>query len=125
MYILRQLPPSLDVGQVQKAASTFIDLGKGDDGIFGLRRGELQQIAAAQSALAGSRALAIRLGGEIAGLVALAQTASNAAAIRAAQAIKKRRDLHDDHCNREHPRRRDRHVVLRRATDHSASGKHY
>ena len=88
MYILRQLPPSLDVGQVQKAASTFIDLGKGDDGIFGLRRGELQQIAAAQSTLAGSRALAIRLGGEIAGLVASAQTASNAAAFRAAQAIK-------------------------------------
>src|SRR5215467_7728173 len=86
--ILRQLPPSLDVGQVQKAASAFIDLGKGDDGIFGLRRGELQQIAAAQSALAGSRALAVRLGGEIAGLVASAQTASNAAAIRAAQAIK-------------------------------------
>src|SRR6516225_6785446 len=86
--ILRQLPPSLDVGQVQKAASTFIDLGKGDDGIFGLRRGELQQIAAAQSTLAGSRALAIRLGGEIAGLGASAQTASNAAAIRAAQAIK-------------------------------------
>src|SRR5215468_5992264 len=86
--ILRQLPPSLDVGQVQKAASTFIDLGKGDDGIFGLRRGELQQIAAAQSALAGSRVLAIRLGGEIAGLVASAQTASNAAAFRTAQAIK-------------------------------------
>src|SRR5215472_15146914 len=85
--ILRQLPPSLDVGQVQKAASAFIDLGKGDDGIFGLRRGELQQIAAAQSALAGSRVLAIRLGGEIAGLVASAQTASNAAAFRAAQAI--------------------------------------
>src|SRR6516225_5922699 len=86
--ILRQLPPSLDVGQVQKAASTFIDMGKGEDGIFGLRRGELQQIAAAQSALADSRALAIRLGGEIAGLVASAQTASNAAAFRAAQAIK-------------------------------------
>jgi hypothetical protein len=45
MYILRQLPPSLDVGQVQKAASTFIDLGKGDDGIFGSRRGELPEIA--------------------------------------------------------------------------------
>jgi PAS domain S-box-containing protein len=86
--ILRQLPPFLDGGQVQKAASTFIELGKGDDGIFALRRGELQQIAVAQSALAGSRALAIRLGGEIAGLVESAQTASNVAAFRAAQAIK-------------------------------------
>ena len=55
--ILRQLPPSPEAAQVQKAASMFIDSGKGDDGVFGLRRAELQQIAAAQSALAGSRAL--------------------------------------------------------------------
>src|SRR6185437_11737832 len=85
--ILRQLPPSLDAAQVQKTASTFIDFGKGDDGMFTLRRGELQQIVAAESALAGSRALASQLGGEIASLVAMAQTASNAAASRAAQAI--------------------------------------
>ncbi len=84
--ILKQLP-SLDAGEVQKAASTFIDLGKGDDGVFALRRGELQQIAAAQSALAGSRALASRLTDEMAGLVAAAQTGSNAAASRAARAI--------------------------------------
>src|SRR6516164_6409487 len=85
--ILKQLPLSLDTAPVQKAASTFIDFGKGDDGIFALRRGELQQIAAAQSALAGSRALANQLGDEIASLVAAAQTASNAAASGAAQAI--------------------------------------
>jgi len=54
--MLRELPPSLD-GQVRKVASTFVDLGSGDDGIFALRRAELQQIAAAQSALEGSRAL--------------------------------------------------------------------
>src|SRR6516225_3680749 len=85
--ILKQLPLFLDTAQVQKAASTFIDFGKGDDGIFALRRGELQQIAAAQSALAGSRALANQLGHEIASLVAAAQTASNAAASGAAQTI--------------------------------------
>ncbi len=85
--ILRRLPPSLDAAPVQKAAATFIDVGKGDDGIFALRRGELQQIAAAESALAGSRALASQLGDEIASLVATAQTASNAAASGAAQAI--------------------------------------
>jgi hypothetical protein len=85
--IMKQLPLSLDTARVQKAASTFIDFGKGDDGIFALRREELQQIAAAQSALAGSRALANQLGDEIASIVAAAQTASNAAASGAAQAI--------------------------------------
>ena len=84
---LRQLPPSPEAAQVQKAASMFIDSGKGDDGVFDLRRAELQQIAAAQSALAGSRALASQLGDEIGGLVAAAQTASNAAGSGAAQAI--------------------------------------
>jgi class 3 adenylate cyclase/phosphoglycerate-specific signal transduction histidine kinase len=87
--ILKQLPVSLDAAQVQKAARTFIELGNGEDGIFGLRRAELQQIAAAQSALAGSRALASQLAGEIASLVAEAQTASTAAASEATQAITK------------------------------------
>jgi adenylate cyclase len=87
--ILRQLPVSLDAAQVQKAALRLIDVGKGEDGIFALRRAELQQIAAAQSALAGSRALASQLHGEIASLVAAAETASNAAASNAAQAITK------------------------------------
>jgi len=85
--VLRQLPSSLDAAQVQKAASTFIDLGKGDDGIFGLRRGELQQIAAAQSALVSSRAVAGQLGDEIAALVAAAEKDSTAAAAGAAQAV--------------------------------------
>lgn len=84
--MLRELPPSLD-GQVRKVASTFVDLGSGDDGIFALRRAELQQIAAAQSALEGSRALSVQLGDEVAGLVAGARAASNAAASRSAQAI--------------------------------------
>src|SRR5262249_49273308 len=85
--IMKQLPLSLDTARVQKAALTFIDFGKGDDGIFALRREELQQIAAAQSALAGSRALANQLGHEIASLVAAAQIASKAAASGAAQTI--------------------------------------
>ena len=74
---------------MQKAALTLIEVGKGEDGIFALRRAELQQIAAAQSALAGSRALASQLHGEIASLVAATETASNAAASNAAQAITK------------------------------------
>jgi PAS domain S-box-containing protein len=85
--MLRELPPSLDDRQVQKAASTIIDLGRGDDGVFALRRAELQQIAAAQSALEGSRALAVRLGDEVAGLVTTARAASTAAASRSARTI--------------------------------------
>jgi class 3 adenylate cyclase/phosphoglycerate-specific signal transduction histidine kinase len=85
--ILRQLPQSLDAAQTQKAVSTFIDFGKGDDGVFALRRGELQQMASAQLALAGSRVLASQLGDRIAVLVTAAQSASNAAGSEAARAI--------------------------------------
>jgi class 3 adenylate cyclase/phosphoglycerate-specific signal transduction histidine kinase len=87
--ILGKLPVSLDAVQVQKVALKIIEVGKGEDGIFALRRAELQQAAAAQSALAGSRVLASQLHGEIASLVAAAETASNAAASNAAQAITK------------------------------------
>jgi adenylate cyclase len=85
--MLKELPPSLDDGPIRKAASTLVDLGKGDDGIFALRRAELQQIAAAQSALERSRALSVQLGDEVTGLVKAARAASNAAASRSAQAI--------------------------------------
>ena len=123
--MLQELPPSLDDGQIQKAASTLIDLGKGNDGIFALRRAELQQIAVAQSALEGSRALAVQLGDEVTGLVTAARAATNAAASPVGPGHQQRQGLHDDHYGCEYRRRRDRHAVLRRAMDHSASGKHY
>jgi PAS domain S-box-containing protein len=85
--LLRELPPALDDRQIQKAASTLLDLGKGNDGIFALRREELQQIAVAQSASEGSRALAVQLGNEVTGLVTAARAATNAAASQSAQAI--------------------------------------
>src|SRR5262245_14471748 len=84
---LRNLPPSLQSGPIQKVASTLIDLGKGSDGIFALRRAELQQIAIAQSALESSRALAVKLGDEVTALVTAARAATNAAASQSAQAI--------------------------------------
>jgi PAS domain S-box-containing protein len=84
---LQELPPSLGDGPIRKAASTLIDLGKGDDGIFALRRAELQQIAVAQSALESSRVLAVQLGDEVTGLVTAARAATNAAAFQSAQAI--------------------------------------
>jgi hypothetical protein len=85
--LLRELPRALDDRQIQKAASTLLDLGKGNDGIFALRRAELQQIAVAQSASEGSRALAVQLGNEVAGLVTDARAATNAAASQSVQAI--------------------------------------
>jgi PAS domain S-box-containing protein len=85
--MLQELPPFVDDRQVQEAAAALIDLGRGDDGVFALRRAELQQIAVAQSALESSRVLAVQLGNEVAGLVTAARAASNAAASRSAEAI--------------------------------------
>ncbi len=85
--MLKELPSSLDDGQIQKAASVLVDLGTGNDGIFALRRAELQQIAVAQSALESSRALAIQLGDQVTGLVTAARAATNAAASESAEAI--------------------------------------
>src|SRR5262249_20193460 len=76
---LRNLPPSLQSGPIQKVASTLIDLGKGSDGIFALRRAELQQIAIAQSALESSRALAVKLGDEDTALVTADRAATHEA----------------------------------------------
>jgi adenylate cyclase len=85
--MLQALPPPIDDRQAQKAAVALIELGTGDDGVFVLRSAELQQIAVAQSALEGSRALAIQLGNEVEGLVKVARAASDAAASRSVEAI--------------------------------------
>jgi adenylate cyclase len=84
--MLRGLPASLN-RKLQKAASTLIDLGRGNDGMFALRRAELQQIAVAQAALRDSRAAADQLGKEVGGLVLAARTATNMATSRSAAAI--------------------------------------
>jgi len=52
-----------------------------------LRREELRQIAAAQASFQASNSLVLQLGEEVAELVATAQKSSDAAALRAAQAI--------------------------------------
>ena len=56
--------------------------------IFDARREELRQAAAAQEALEASGMLAVRLGDEVATLVAVAQSASDDAALRSTEAIK-------------------------------------
>jgi adenylate cyclase len=84
--MLRGLPASLNK-RPQKSASALINLGRGNDGVFALRRAELQQIAIAQAALRGSRALADQLGDEVGGLVTAARAATNTATSRSAAAI--------------------------------------
>lgn len=85
--MLQELPPAIDDRQLLNSATALIDLGRGDDGVFLLRRAELRQNAVAQSALEGSRALAIRLGSEVAALVAVARAASDTAASQSVEAI--------------------------------------
>jgi adenylate cyclase len=85
--LLARLPAAIDDGALRDPTETLIALGTSDDSIFDLRREELRQIAAAQRSLQASNSLALRLGEEVAELVQGAQKGSDAAAIRAAQAI--------------------------------------
>jgi PAS domain S-box-containing protein len=82
---LREVGQDGELGEVTEALVAF---GRGDRNIFELRREELRQAAAAQAALEASRLLAIRLGDEVASLVAAARNASDAAARRSAEAIR-------------------------------------
>jgi class 3 adenylate cyclase/phosphoglycerate-specific signal transduction histidine kinase len=89
--MLDQLPASVDGKDVAAAAAAaaaaLIDLGRGDDGIFALRREELHQISLAQSSLEANRTLAVELGDDVAELVTTARDESDAAASRSAVAI--------------------------------------
>jgi HAMP domain-containing protein len=89
-HILRMLGglrPQIDTGEVSVLATGLLDLGKADDGLFELRRTELRHVARAQSAVDKSRALTVRLGDEVAQLVAAARNQSRAAAARSAETI--------------------------------------
>ncbi len=85
--MLNQLGASVDGKEVAAAAAALIDLGRGDDGIFALRREELHQISLGQSSMEANRTLAIKLGDEVAELVTAARAESDAAASRSAEAI--------------------------------------
>ena len=91
--MLAQLPEPADDGSLREAAGVLVGFGSTDDSIFDLRRQELDRVAAAQTALASSRELAISLGEAVAGLVTAAQGASDAAALQSADAIGRARLL--------------------------------
>jgi len=84
---LGDLPPVIDGSELRQTIAALLDKGKAHDGIFALRREELRDIARAQSALEGSRALTERLGEEVAALVSSARHASEGAAAQSAKVI--------------------------------------
>jgi hypothetical protein len=85
--MLQQLPASIDGQALRKSMTTLIELGKGNDGIFALRRNELQQAVAAERALETSQNIAVRLAGKVAELVNSASDEGDAAATGSEQAI--------------------------------------
>src|SRR5207248_1985673 len=75
------------VAGVAPAAEKLVAFGRGDGNIFDEQREELLQAAAAQDSLEACGTLTVRLGDEVAALVAAAQHASDGAALRSGEAI--------------------------------------
>lgn len=85
--VLKLLPASIDVEALKEVTITLVETGKGEDGIFVLRRKELQYTAAAKEALEASRIVAVKLGDKVAEIVTVAGNNSNAAAAGSEKAI--------------------------------------
>ena len=86
--LLAQLPAEVDNGALKGLTEKLIAFGTSAENIFDLRREELHQIAVAQASLQANNSLVLRLGEEVAEVVLTAQNSSDAAAARAAQAIR-------------------------------------
>ena len=86
--MLAQLPAPVDGGTLKDVTLKLVAFGRGNDSIFELRHDELRQSAAAQASLEASRLAAVALGDEVAKLVSAAQTNSDQAAARSADAIR-------------------------------------
>lgn len=85
--LVAEIPDDVDDGELSKLAKALIEQGRAAENIFGLRRGELLQVAAAEASLDANRILALKLGEEVAKLVTTAQESSDAAASHSARAI--------------------------------------
>jgi signal transduction histidine kinase/DNA-binding response OmpR family regulator len=86
--MLAELPAGARTSGVTAAVEALVAFGGAEQGVFTLRQEELRQVAAAQHALETSRMLAVRLGAEVAALVAAAHSESDADALRSAEAIR-------------------------------------
>ena len=85
---LTQLSPSLAGGaELTRLIETLIATGVSKDSLFDLRREELREIASAQASLQTNSSLVLNLGEKVAELVKSAQSNSDNAAARTAEAI--------------------------------------
>src|SRR5262249_1216308 len=91
--LLEQLSSPASDGPLKGLTETLIGLGTSAGNLFDLRREELRQVAAAQAGLETSSSLLLQLGKEVTQLVTTAQSNSDAAALRTAQAIQDGRVL--------------------------------
>ena len=85
---LAQLPETAKASGLGAAVEALVAFGRDESGIFAMRTEELRQEAAAQHSLGDNRLLAARLEQEVAQLVTATQSASDAAALRSAEAIR-------------------------------------
>ena len=85
--MLARLPGPAKVVGIAPAAEALVAFGRGDGNIFDEQREELLQAASAQASLEDCGNLTVRLGDEVAALVAGAQHASDGAALRSGNAI--------------------------------------
>ena len=86
--LFSELPESADSQRIKQLSSNILDFGRGDDGIFMLRREELQQFSKSEVALIESRRLAVEFGDAVAGLVETASFQSDTSASASEKAIR-------------------------------------
>lgn len=91
--LLEQLSARAGESPLEGLTETLIGFGASTGNLFDLRREELRKVAAAQASLETSSSLLLQLGKEVAELVTAAESNSDAAALRAANAIKNGRLL--------------------------------
>jgi adenylate cyclase len=85
--LLERLPAKVDADALKNLTEKLIAFGMSAESLFDLRRKELRQIAVAEASLEANNSLVLELGKEVAELVRTAQSNSDDAAVRAAQAI--------------------------------------
>src|SRR5215468_860511 len=85
--LLEQFSARAGESPLKGLTETLIGFGTSTGNLFDLRREELRKVAAAQASLETSSSLLLQLGKEVAELVMTAQNNSDAAALRAANAI--------------------------------------
>ncbi len=86
--VLVEIPAEVELVDVRSAVAMLGGLGRAEDGLFALRRGELEVGERAEATLDASRNLAVALGDEVATIVRAARDESHAAAARSTDAIR-------------------------------------